>query len=202
MRLIALESETLDRLCTEIKEMEELLSRENNPVELGEYGMITHNLGRRSFYRGFLDKRRTVPLLRRSSPDLLAFLQKVPKFGDHLKRENHAHFGVHYHYLDASRKRSDTVLCFASSKHWPLFAEKHAERRALFSARPRGWSEDRRRSIYEVLNSEKGKFPGTEFRSPGRDSSLVWQENAVRLRETRAKTLELVLDDKVVVSLA
>jgi hypothetical protein len=202
IRLIARESETFDGLCTEIHKLEDLLSQRYGPTELGEHGTITYVLGRRSFYRGFLDKRRTVPLLRRSSPDVVAFLQKVPKFGDHLKRENHAHFGIHYHYLDSSKRRSDTVLCFKPSVHWPLFAEKHAERHAHFPARPRGWSADRRRAIYHVLNSEKAKFKQSEFRRPSSDSALVWQENAVLLRETRSKTLEIVLSDKNVVALA
>src|SRR5215207_3809963 len=106
------------------------------------------------------------PLLRRSSPDVIRFLEKVPKFGDYLKRENHAHFGIHYHYLDSHKKRSDTVLCFEPPAPWPLFAEKHAEKSAQFPARPRAWSEGRRRAVYDVLISEKGRFKPDDFRSP------------------------------------
>jgi hypothetical protein len=95
-----------------IKELENLLSTRSHYKELEQYGTINLHLGRRSFYGGSLDKRRSIPILRRSPPDVAHFLQKVPKYGDYLKRENHSHFGIHYHYLNARKERSDTVLCF------------------------------------------------------------------------------------------
>jgi hypothetical protein len=199
--LLASEGDTLGRLHTEINELEDLLSEGREPTELGEYGLITQHLGRRSFYNGFLDKRRTVPLLQKSSPDVIRFLEKVPKFGDYVKRENHAHFGIHYHYLNSSKKRSDTVLCLKAPAPWPLFAEKHAERSAHFAARPRGWSEDRRRAVYGIISSEKKRFKGSDFRSPSKGSALVWQEDAALLRQTKQQGLEIVLTDQKVLLL-
>ncbi len=199
--LIAPESQTLHNLRAKISELEDVLSERYDQVELREYGTLTQHLGRRSFYRGFLDKRRTIPLLQRSSPDVIHFLQKVPKFGDHLKRENHAHFGIHYHYLDSSKRRSDTVLCFKPPTPWPLFAEKHAQKSAHFAARPRAWSEDRRKTVYDVLSPEKGRFKTVEFRRPSSDSALVWLENGAFLRETKKSSFEIVLADGKVVPL-
>jgi hypothetical protein len=195
------ENRSLQNFQTEISKLEDLLSTKYSPAELGEYGTVIHHLGRRSFYGGFLDKRRTVPLLRRTSPDVIRFLEKVTGFGDYVKRENHAHFGIHYHYLNSSKRRSDTVLCFKPAAPWPLFAEKHAERSAHFAARPRGWSEDRRRAVYDVLSSEKGRFKAGEYRRPSSGSALVWQEDAARLSETKKKSLEIVLIDKTTVPL-
>jgi hypothetical protein len=201
MSLVAPESLTLHNLRSAIRKLENLLSERHPSAELGEYGTVTHHLGRRRFYGGFLDKRRTVPLLRRSVPEVIRFLEKVPKFRDHVKRENHAHFGIHYHYLDAQKKRSDTVLCFQPPRPWPLFAEKHAEKSAHFPARPRGWCEDRRKAVYEVLSAEKGRFSRREFRHPSSGAALVWQENAAFLRKRRRDGLEMVLTDETVLPL-
>ena len=118
--LVALDGQLLRNLRAEIGALEDLLAERYDSAELGQYGTINQHLGRRSFYRGFLDKRRSVPLLQRSSPDVIRFLEKVPKFGEYLKRENHAHFGIHYHYLDSNKKRSDTVLCFSPPSPWPF----------------------------------------------------------------------------------
>jgi hypothetical protein len=190
--LVAAENPIIDDLFTDISDLENVLSKKSDPAELGEYGAVTLHLGRRSFYRGFLDRRRTIPLLQRSSPDVIRFLERVPKFGDHLKRENHSHFGIHYHYLNSSRKRSDTVLCFSPPSPWPLFAEKHAQKFAHFPARPRAWSEDRRHAVYDVLRTERERFKADEFRRPKNGSTLVWQENATFLRETK-ENWEIVL---------
>ena len=199
--LVAAESQTLHSLRTKISELENLLSKRYDPLELGQYGTINLHLGRRSFCRGFLDKRQSVPLLRRSSPEVARFLQKVPKFGDYLKRENHSHFGFHYHYLSRWKERSDTVLCFKPANPWPLFAEKHAEKSAHFPARPRAWSEDRRSAIYDVLGSEKSKFKADEFRHPSNGSNLVWRDGAVSIRKTKKNGLELVLTTGMAVAL-
>lgn len=188
------------RLHEEISKLEGLLSEKYDPAELGEYGTINQHLGRRSFHHGFIDKRRSVPLLRRSSPDVIRFLVQVPNFREHVTRENHAHFGIHYHYLDSKKRRSDTVLCFAPPSPWPLFAEKHAERSAQFPARPGAWVEDRRKAVYDVLNVEKSRFSSNEFRRPSNGSALVWQENAASLRKTK-NSLGIVLTDKTVLRL-
>jgi hypothetical protein len=194
-KLVANGGQNIQDLHADIYELEDLLAERHDPSKLETYGTVNQHLGRRSFHGGFIDKRRSVPLLRRSPPDVIRLLVNVPSFGDYIKRENHSNFGIHYHYLDSNKKRSDTVLCFENNSSWPLLAEKHAEKSAHFSARPQAWSQNRRQAVYDVLNTEKEKFEPDKFRLPSKGSTLVWQENAVSLSRSK-KGLEIVLSDK------
>lgn len=111
------------------------------PHDAGDefYGRLSVCQGRAPFFRGFLDRYVDVPLVTTRNPGVIYFLQAIPKIDDKLKRENHAQFGIHYHYLNGGEERSNTILCFKHEMNWPLFSEKHAEKSSQFDARPGAW---------------------------------------------------------------
>lgn len=154
-------------------------------------GQITTSGPRRPIRGGWVE-----PVVGRrlivTSPLIIAFLTSLPD-GDWLKRERHAHFGWHYHYLDRRRRRSDIVLCWdvralpPKPELRPLFQEKHGEGGADFSARPDTWGERKRRSVHEACLPDLDR-PIEEFRSPANKAIAVWPRGAVLTRPAGSRT--------------
>ena len=169
----------LDAVAEALRRAERTSSaKSRDGAEVVPHGTLSVCRGRAPFLRGHVDRYVNVPLITTSNPYVAYFLQTIPNIGDKLKRENHAHFGIHYHYLNRYEARSNTILCFRPETEWPLFSERHAEKRSEFDARPGAWSERKRRSVYRVLKPETKRFRAAEFRRPSKEAAIVWKSKA------------------------
>jgi hypothetical protein len=182
--LIAFDSRRLrDALAMVGQTIRRIERNDSANAQFEYYGMLSIYQGRASFFRGYVDRHLNVPIVRSRDPGVIHFLAKIPNVGDKLKRENHAHFGIHYHYLNSSEERSDTILCFQLGTDWPLFSEKQAVKSSEFPARPGGWSAKKRKSVYGVLKPETRRFPAKEFRPPSTDAAIVWKTGANKIED-------------------
>ncbi|MFC0243581.1 hypothetical protein [Rhodopseudomonas telluris] len=146
------------------------------------YGELKVFAGRTSILRGYVDRFRSEPIIETADPFVLQMIMKLPN-NDQILRENGAHFGIHYHYLNHNKKRSETVLCFKDEDKFPLYHEPHAVKKAKFLARPERWQEEKRRSVYSVLEPELSAFAITEFRQPRSKASIVWKKGAATIAD-------------------
>jgi HAMP domain-containing protein len=155
----------------------------NDPRGQGElHGTISVFEGRAAILRGHVDRLRNLPVIRTADPFVLQLILKLPKFGAKIKRENHAQFGIHYHYLDSDEMRSDTILCFRTvDTKSPLFSEPHAVKGASFFARPESWRVQKRASVFNVLEPELKRFAANEFRRPSAEAKIVWRNGATTI---------------------
>jgi hypothetical protein len=168
----------LDALARTVQRIE---SNYGSGERIESYGTITMFLARTPILRGYVDRCINVPIVRTSARHVMQLIVALPKHRLNLERENHSHFGIHYHYLDRDEERSDTVLCFKNNMDDPLYAESHAVKDAHFFARPDTWREKKRKAIYQALTPELGRFPAHEFRHPSADAKIVWRMNATSI---------------------
>jgi len=133
------------------------------------------------FLRGNLE-----PILRVVvAPDLpenvVALFLTIPSLKELLKRENHGHWGYHYHYLDAHGRRSDTLLTFErqlktlsdGKKVKVVTWERHSES-SHFAARAASWGANKRESVYEACVGDSAKRNLNDFKKPTKDAQALW----------------------------
>lgn len=173
-------------LRTAIASLNKAVKRIDQSNEHGEkrefHGTISVFEGRAAILRGHVDRLRNLPVIRTADPFVLQLITKLPKFGAKIKRENHAQFGIHYHYLDNDEMRSDTILSFRTiDTQSPLFSEPHAVKGAYFFARPESWRVQKRTSVYNILEPELKRFAQDEFRRPSAEAKIVWRKDATTI---------------------
>lgn len=193
------ESGTHERYCrparTMIKKLRETLAETDwkpdlsdiPPGDRGRWSLGEAMILRgseREILRGLLIPRRKVPILRGIPDSVALFLIDIGKGEDYLKRETHG-MGLHYHYLNWRRDRSNVVLSWDT--RWPepnpqtkppvqraLFVEQHGERNnADFQAKPWLWGEKKRKSIYQACEPDLIKWPINEFKCAADKSDVV-----------------------------
>lgn len=135
------------------------------------------------FLRGHLERREVIPLVSDLPRSIALFLVSVPTTRDYVEREIHnGQWGYHYHYLDAKKRRTDTLLTFDAANSplspppdyeprlcWEFHAEVHA-----VSARPESWGSKKRQSVYKVCFPDSKKFTLSKFKRPAANASTVW----------------------------
>jgi len=133
------------------------------------------------FLRGHLERREVIPLVSDLPRSVALFLVSVPTTRDYVEREIHnGQWGYHYHYLDAKKRRSDTLLTFDAASppntQPKLCWEPHAETHTI-SARPEAWGSKKRESVYSVCFPDTTKWPLSVFKRPATNASPVWPVN-------------------------
>lgn len=140
-------------------------------------GRVVLRLEERPFLRGFVECRETVIIAPDLPESVFQFLLAIPGISDQLQRENHGHWGYHYHYVDARSRRSDTLLTFDQPTTDPnlptLLWERHAERKGV-KARARTWGPPKRESIYWVCYPDTERWNLSVFKRPSADAAVVW----------------------------
>lgn len=140
-------------------------------------GKVTFIYEQYSILRGAMELRRSEPIAAGLSEIMIAFLVAVPGTRDKITRENHGHWGYHYHYLDSKDRRSDTLLTFdqksANAARPTLRWERHAEADG-FKARAGTWGSDKRESVYSVCHPDTSRFNLSNFKRPASDAEIVW----------------------------
>jgi hypothetical protein len=132
-------------------------------------------------HNGLLERFRSEYIVERSDTVVLSFLIPIGGTNDMLKRERHGQVGWHYHYCKKDGQRSDTLLAFdALNTHptTPLFWERHGEGKAAFNARPSGWGNNKRESVYRACRPDVQARAPNEFRRPSRKARPVWPLHA------------------------
>lgn len=110
-----------------------------------------------SFLRGNLEPIRRVVVAPDLPDNVVALFLTIPGLREFLDRKLHGHWGYHYHYLDANRRRSDTLLTFSpqlktlrgGQKVKVVTWERHSDR-SHFAARATSWGTKKRESVYEA----------------------------------------------------
>lgn len=140
-------------------------------------GVVTFCVERLQILRGDIELRKTEPIAAGIPDEVVAFLVTVPGTRDQITRENHGHWGYHYHYLDSKGRRSDTLLTFDHASRNAatpnLCWEKHAEG-DKFKARAGAWGSDKRQSVYTVCHPHALSFGLLAFKRPASDAEIVW----------------------------
>lgn len=189
-----LASELVDCLDRALREEDWWLAAATNKIGFADhsyvYGMVPRRAPMRQIVRGFLQPVRNLPLVQRVPERVEAFLRiMLPGGDDGLTREEHGGVKWHFHYIDAKYRRSDVILSFDTrwsmatgtkghSTFRPLFAERHAEGKAKFSAHPERWGTEKRISMYEICSRDLNK--GIEhFRCAKNGSEPVWPRSAL-----------------------
>lgn len=156
------------------------------------FGIIPSRFPLRPIIRGFLQPVQPTPLVA-SLPEKVAlyFITMLPDGRDGLVREHHGGIGIHYHYLDRQKRRSDVILSFDT--RWvpptglssdprlalrPLFVENHAEGKAHFSAKPWSWHDEKRLSMYATCARDL-HFGIQSFRCAANGSDAVWPRSSM-----------------------
>lgn len=149
--------------------------RQDDPV----LGSLTIRRWRYPFLRGVVESRLTKPLIQPLPEPVFQYLVTIPGLSDKLVRESHGHWGYHYHYLNSSEKRSDTLLTFdqsSPSKTPTLLWERHGEGSYKFKARAERWGAGKRKSIYSVCEPDSRRWPLTAFKMPSAAAQKVWPQ--------------------------
>ena len=140
-------------------------------------GAVTFSVEQFPILRGEAELRKTEPIAAGIPDFVVAFLVTVPGIKDKITRENHGHWGYHYHYLDGKGRRSDTLLTFDSKSvnvtSPNLCWERHAEG-DKFKARAGAWGSDKRQSVYSVCHPHASKFGLSAFKRPASNAAIVW----------------------------
>ena len=173
-----------------LTELRELVARARDALEaeppfyLGRVHTVAWSLGNVHRYAGSLsvaigtlDRYFCEPVVPEFGSQLAHFFIGIPGLRDLLKRENHDHFGWHYHYCRKNRDRSDTILSFdaySSSPEKPLLWEYHGEHKARFKARPYRWTAHTRENIYNSCKADVLNRPADQFRRPAKNAVLTW----------------------------
>ena len=178
----------LDEISTKLKEIDDQIPSDfaadiPSDFTIGDgeaycLGTVQNLLEQKPILRGFAGAVKCEPIGYTQSRKLAFCLISIPGLKEKLCRENHAHFGYHYHYLDKDERRSDTVLTFgnpqASAKGVTLFFEKHAVKKAEFVAKMGFWGNKKRISTYGIFALDFKKWLLSEFKQPSLDASPLW----------------------------
>lgn len=182
----------LDELSTKLKEIDDRIPLDfasNIPSDftIGDnevfcFGTVQRPLEQKPILRGFAEAVKDEPVGSTQSRKLAFCLLSIPGLKEKLCRENHDHFGYHYHYLDKDKRRSDTILTFgnpqANTKDVTLFFEKHAIKKADFPAKMDTWGNKKRISTYETCAPDLRKWSLNEFKQPSKDASPLWSNRS------------------------
>ncbi len=140
-------------------------------------GTVVYHLENRPVLRGNIELCNTEPIGGNISERLVQYLIAIPGIRDQLMRERHGHWGYHYHYIDDSKRRSDTLLTFdhrTSSIPSPaLWWERHAEHHN-FKARANLWGVEKRESVYSACIPDTLRFGLQDFKCPKANAEVVW----------------------------
>lgn len=140
-------------------------------------GTVVFRLECSPIMRGFMELRKSEPICPDISEAVVQYLLTIPNSRDRLKRENHGHWGYHYHYLDSKERRSDTLLTFDRSSsnaiNPTLFWERHSENNG-FKARAEKWGDGKRENVYGVCYPDTLRFTLKDFKHPASDAKIVW----------------------------
>ncbi|MCQ0093403.1 hypothetical protein [Roseovarius sp. M141] len=182
----------LDELSTTLKEIDDQIPSDfaadiPSDFTIGDsevfcFGTVHKLLEQKPILRGFAEAVKSEPVGSTQSRKLAFCLISIPGLKEKLCRENHGHFGYHYHYLDKDERRSDTVLTFgnpqAGTKGVTLFFEKHAIKKAGFVAKMNLWGNKKRISTYATCAPDLKKWPLSEFKRPSIDASPLWSNRS------------------------
>jgi hypothetical protein len=182
----------LDELSTKLKEIDNQIPAKFSADipsdftivdnEVFCFGTVQKLLEQKPILRGFAEAVKNEPIGSTQSRKLAFYLLSIPRLKGKLCRENHDHFGYHYHYLDKDKRRSDTVLTFGSppagTKGVTLFFEKHAINKAGFVAKMDLWGNKKRISTYKTCAPDLKKWPLSEFKRPSMDASPLWSNRS------------------------
>ena len=106
----------------------------------------------------------------------------MPVTKNKILRENHGHWGYHYHYLDSRDRRSDALLTFdrkiTNAAKPALCWERHAEGKK-FKAQAGIWGPEKRKSVYSVCHPDALHFSLSDFNCPASDAESDWTLNVV-----------------------
>lgn len=141
-------------------------------------GAVIYCLEQRTILRGEIELRKVHPIAPNIPDWVVQYLVSVPGIRDQITREIHGvDWGYHYHYLDCSARRSDTLLTFdqrvLTTGDPVLCWERHAEGQK-FKARADSWREKKCKSIYDVCYPDTRRFALAQFKRPGADAMVVW----------------------------
>lgn len=133
------------------------------------------------FLRGNLQPIRRVVVAPALPENVVFLFLAIPGLRETLTRENHGHWGYHYHYLDAKKRRSDTLLTFdrklkvqgCGQTDKIVTWEKHSEA-SHFKARAATWGDKKRQSVYEACVGDSTKRNLNDFKKPGKDAEALW----------------------------
>ncbi len=144
-----------------------------------DFGQIFLERDEFPIVRGSLRLVQCRPVISNISEITVRFLQSIDK--RHVViRENHGGWGYHFHYCNAKKKRSDTVLSFRDklNKHGDkvIFHEVHAEGKSAFHARVDLWGRKKKESAYSACLSGVGRFTLADFKKPGASAETLWPE--------------------------
>lgn len=155
--------------------------------EAGELWSLGTELGvfpPRKILRGYLFPVQEVPTRVRISLRVFAFL-KIDGDKDLLARDSDQ-FGIHYHYVLASKERTTTMICWDTRwasvdptelkglKLRPIFHELHGEGKYTKAARPHGWGDRKRKSVREACVSDLRQLDIQAFRCASNNADAVW----------------------------
>jgi len=176
LRKIEIVSQRINQQLSDAEGVSPLERRDSKSLDLGEIFLERAEF---PIVRGSLRLVQCRPIIS-NIPDRTAyFLQRVDK--KHVViRENHGGWGYHFHYCNAKKKRSDTILSFREklNKHGNkvVFHEGHAEGKSAFHARVDLWGRKKKESAYSACLSGVGKFKLTDFKKPGASVGTLWPE--------------------------
>jgi hypothetical protein len=133
------------------------------------------------FLRGNLESILRVVVAPDLPENVVALFLTIPGLKELLKRENHGHWGYHFHYYDAKQRRSDTLLTFARQlKTLPdgrkvkvVTWERHSET-SHFAARAATWGTNKRASMYNACVGDSAKRNLNDFKKPAKDAQALW----------------------------
>lgn len=133
------------------------------------------------FLRGNLEPILRVVVAPALPENVVILFLTIPGLREILTRENHGHWGYHYHYLDAKKRRSDTLLTFdrklktqhGGQKDKVVTWEKHSEA-SHFKARAATWGDKKRQSVYKACVGDSTKRNLNDFKKPGKDAETLW----------------------------
>jgi hypothetical protein len=127
-----------------------------------------------------------VPILSRVADQIALYLISIDNGEDYLDRETHG-MGLHYHYLNWHKERSNVILSWDTRWKAPepqpkppilraLFVEPHGEKNnAAFVAKPHLWGTQKRASFYDACVPDLSKWPIKEFKCAANKSMIVHQ---------------------------
>lgn len=138
----------------------------------------------RPIHGGFLQPMQRIPILDRVPERVAQYIIAIDEGVDYLENEAHSGVGLHYHYLNWRKDRSDVVLCWDTRWIAPdhptklpaqrgLFVEKHAEKGKPFKAKPGLWGPSKRKTMYAVCSADLMKRQIEQYRCAANNSAPV-----------------------------